>query len=66
MKKTSFILLIISILAMVSCSSTDDNLRAMIPDDAVGVMTIDLDQVISKAGMLKGDTVDEYGIGKRL
>ena len=57
MKKTSFILLIISILAMVSCSSTDDNLRAMIPDDAVGVMTIDLDQVISKAGMLKGDTV---------
>lgn len=42
---------------MAACNSTDDNLRAMVPDDAVGVVSIDVNSVLTKAGMLRNDTV---------
>ena len=37
---------------MVSCNSTDENLRAMVPDDAVGVVSIDLPKILDKARMI--------------
>ena len=46
-----FLLLLITVGLMVSCSSTDENLRAMIPDDAVGVVGIDVPAVLKKSGM---------------
>lgn len=57
MKKAGFLVFIALLALMASCSSTDENLRAMIPDDAVGVVAIDVPSVFTKAGMLKGDTV---------
>lgn len=61
MKKNYCILFIGVLLAMVygniSCTSSNDKLQAMIPDDAVGVMEINVHSVLSKAGMLKGSAV---------
>lgn len=50
-KIKSFLLLLITVGLMVSCSSTDENLRAMIPDDAVGVVSVDVPAILKKGGM---------------
>lgn len=57
MNKIKLLLLCVTIALLNACSSTDDNLRAMIPDDAVGVIAIDVPTILSKAQMLHGDTV---------
>ncbi len=57
MKKIDCFVFLFALIAMVSCCPTDDNLRSMIPDDAVGVMTIDVPSILSKTGMAKGDSV---------
>lgn len=57
MKKAGLIVLIALLALMSACSSTDENLRAMIPDDAVGMVAIDVPSVLSKAAMMKGDTI---------
>lgn len=61
MKKYYCILMIGVLLAMVygniSCTSGNDKLQAMIPDDAVGVMEINVHSVLSKAGMLNDNAV---------
>lgn len=52
-------ILVIAVLAvlMSACNSADDNLRAMIPDDAVGVVSIDVNSVLTKAGILQSETI---------
>ena len=45
----AFILFIMCLLA--SCSTADEKLRAMIPDDAVGVIAVDVPSLIKKGGM---------------
>lgn len=40
---------------MASCTSTDQKLRSMIPNDAVGVVKIDLPSVLEKAGIKNGE-----------
>ena len=57
MKKIFFLFIVACLALMTSCSSTDENLRAMIPDDAAGVVVIDVPSVLSKAQMVKGDTI---------
>ena len=46
-----FLLLLLAATMMVSCSSTDENLRAMVPDDAVGIVAIDVPSILKKGGM---------------
>ena len=55
MKKVRCLFSLLVLLIMVSCSTTDEKLRSMIPEDAVGVVRIDVNQVLSKAGMIKKD-----------
>lgn len=57
MNKIKCIFAVWALLVMVACSSTDENLRAMIPDDAVGVISIDVPSVMAKAGIVNGDSV---------
>lgn len=57
MKKVGFLVILAILMMVSSCTSTDDNLRAMIPDDAAGMVAIDVPGVLKKAGMLSGDTV---------
>lgn len=57
MKKIRLIITLMLLIVMAACSSTDDNLRAMIPEDAVGIVAIDVPNVLSKAGMLGGESV---------
>ena len=45
----------LAVLLMASCSSADEKLRALIPDDAVGVVRINLPSVLNKAGIKKGE-----------
>ena len=54
MKKIFFLFIVACLALMTSCSSTDENLRAMIPDDAAGVVVIDVPSVLSKAQMSLG------------
>lgn len=48
----------VAVLLLSSCSSTDEKLRAMIPDDSVGVVKINLPCVLQKAGIMKGEGKD--------
>lgn len=57
MKKSCFFITLLAALLLASCSSVDDNLRAMIPDDAVGVLKIDLPSLIDKSLMRDGENV---------
>lgn len=57
MSKIKCVLSLLLLLLMVACSTTDEKLRAMIPDDAVGVVSIDVPSVLSKADMLSGENV---------
>ena len=52
-----FLLLLITVGLMVSCSSADENLRAMIPDDAVAVVGVDVPTVLKKGGMSEKEGV---------
>ena len=55
MMKVRCLFSLLVLLIMVSCSTTDEKLQSMIPEDAVGVVRIDVNQVLSKAGMIKKD-----------
>lgn len=55
MMKVRCLFSLLVLLIMVSCSTTDEKLRSMIPEDAVGVVRIDVKQVLLKAGMIKKD-----------
>ncbi|MBP5687223.1 MAG: DUF4836 family protein [Muribaculaceae bacterium] len=55
MKRINFLLALLAVLLMASCSSADEKLRALIPDDAVGVVRINLPSVLNKAGIKKGE-----------
>lgn len=57
MTKFNIFLTLSFILVLASCSSVDENMRAMIPDDAVGVVKIDVPSVLKKGGMIKGETI---------
>lgn len=57
MNKIRCIISLCVLLVMVACNSTDDNLRAMIPSDAVGVISIDVPSVMAKAGIVNGDSI---------
>ena len=53
-----YIVLLLTMTAvMVSCNSTDENLRAMVPDDAVGVVSINLPSMLDKAHMVDQEKV---------
>lgn len=58
MKGISFIFTLAIFLLLASCSSADENLRAMVPDDALGVVKINLPNVLVKAGIKNGDGED--------
>ena len=51
---------------MASCSSTDEKLRAMIPNDALGVVKINMPSVLEKAGIKNGDGADALSIPSEL
>ena len=55
MTKINFLLTLLAVLLLASCSSADEKLRALIPDDAVGVVRINLPSVLNKAGIKKGE-----------
>ncbi|MBR6490452.1 MAG: DUF4836 family protein [Muribaculaceae bacterium] len=55
MNKSNLLVILLTIVLLASCSSVDDNLRAMIPDDAVGVVKIDMPALLSKSEMMKGE-----------
>ncbi len=55
MTRINFLLTLVSVLLLASCSSTDKKLRAMIPDDAVGVVKINLPSILQKAGIMNGE-----------
>ncbi len=57
MSKIKCIISLLMLLVLVACSSTDENLRAMIPDDAVGIVAIDMHSVMTKAGMVDGENI---------
>ena len=57
MNKIKYIFCLWLILLMVACSTGDEKLRAMIPDDAVGVVCIDVESVLSKAGMISENQI---------
>ena len=58
MNKIKYIFCLWLILLMVACSTGDEKLRAMIPDDAVGVVCIDVASVLSKAGMVSDNQIN--------
>ena len=55
MTKIISLLALVAVLLLSSCSSTDDKLRSMIPDDAVGVVRVNLPSVLRKAGIMTGE-----------
>ncbi|MBR5638898.1 MAG: DUF4836 family protein [Muribaculaceae bacterium] len=59
MKRLDFLFTLLAILFLSSCtsscSSTDEKLRAMIPNDALGVIKINLPSVLKKAGIMEGE-----------
>lgn len=57
MTRFRFFITLAVLLVLASCSSVDEDMRAMIPDDAVGVVKIDMPSLLTKAGMLSSDTV---------
>ena len=52
MKSSKFLVLLVSLLLMASCSSVNDNLVEMIPDDALGVVSVNMPDILKKAGEL--------------
>ena len=58
MKRLIFLLALVAVLMMASCTSTDQKLRSMIPSDAVGVVKIDLPSILDKAGIKNGEDKD--------
>lgn len=50
-----FALVLLTIAMLASCSTTDEKLRAMIPDDAVGVIAVDVPSLIKKGRMAAGE-----------
>lgn len=58
MKRLVFLLALLAVLMMASCTSTDQKLRSMIPSDAVGVVKIDLPSILDKAGIKNGEDKD--------
>lgn len=57
MTQFRFFLTLAVILVLASCSSVDENMRDMIPDDAVGIVKIDVPSMLKKAGMMNGENV---------
>ncbi len=55
MNKLNILLALVAALLLASCSSADEKLRSMIPDDAVGVVKINLPSVLNKAGIKTGE-----------
>lgn len=62
MKRLDLLLTLVAILFLSSCTSsctsTDKKLRAMIPDDALGVVKINMPSILEKAGIKKGKDKD--------
>lgn len=58
MKRLNYLLILVAVLVMASCTSTDEKLRAMIPNDAVGVVKINMPSILDKAGIKKGEEKD--------
>lgn len=54
MKSSKFLVLLVSLLLMASCSSVNDNLVEMIPDDALGVVSVNMPDILKKAGINEG------------
>ena len=46
-----------TLLVLVSCSSVNDNLEKMIPNDALGVVCINLPDILKKTGINNGDNL---------
>lgn len=57
MKKIYFLITLLAIVVLSSCSSDDDKLRAMIPNDAVGVVKINIPSLMEKSGMKSGESI---------
>jgi hypothetical protein len=66
MKGINFIFTLAVFLLLASCSSTDEKLRAMIPNDALGVVKINMPSVLEKAGIKNGDGADALSIPSEL
>ena len=54
MKSSKFLVLLVSLLLMASCSSVNDNLVEMIPDDALGVVSVNMPDILKKTGINEG------------
>ena len=57
MKKFSTIISLALLVMLAACNSTDDNLRAMIPDDALGVIEINVPSLGEKSGIIKDGNI---------